>query len=270
MKKVSVLIPAYNAEPYIKAAIDSILGQTYQDFELIVVDDCSTDDTYNIISQYVARDSRITAFRNEHNQGIAKNRNKLLGFATGEYIIWQEADDISLPQRIEHQLAFMEAHPNVAICGGYLECFDEKKIVGIRKYSSIDAELRKLVFRYAPVPQPAAIIRRSCLIEVGPYNPDYTPADDLEMTLRLGSHYELANLPEIVMRFRIHNNANSTTFTKLKKLELNTLAIRQKYANEYGMSLFDKIYNLAQYISIFIVPPRLKIWLFNRFRNSKA
>lgn len=270
MTKISVLMPAYNAEPYIEAAIDSMLNQSHQDFEFIIGDNRSTDRTWEIIQKYASQDSRIIAMRHETNLGIAGNRNRLVERAQSEYVAWQEADDISLPLRLEHQLAFMETHPQVGICGGYLECFDENGIVGIRKYPSGDKELRKLVFRYAPVPQPAAIIRRHCFENVGLYDSVFTPADDLEMTLRLGTRFELANLPEVVMRFRLHNNASSTTFSKLKTLERHTIAVRKKYARAYNMNLFDRLYNIAQELSIYLIPPRFKIWLFNFFRNSRA
>lgn len=266
---ISVLTPAYNAEEYIAETIESILTQTYGDFEYIIADNSSTDRTWQIISEYAQKDKRIIAVKNDSNLGIAGNRNKLIDLAHGKYIVWQEADDISMPQRIEHQLSFMEQHPEVSLCGGYLECFNESGVIGIRKYPDDDENLRRLIFRYAPVAQPAAIIRKSCLDAMGPYAVQYVPADDLEMTLRLGAVYKMSNLPEIVLKFRIHNTVNSTTFSKLKMLELNTLAIRRQYARIYNMTMLDKLYNSAQYASIYIMSPRLKIWLFNRWRNSR-
>ena len=268
--KVSVLMPAYNAGPYLAEAIDSILSQTYRDFNFIICDDCSTDDTLQIIQKYAAIDSRIVVIKNDKNLGIAKTRNRLVEHSTAEYIAWQEADDISLPQRLEHQVSFMEQNPDVAICGGYLECFNTSGVIGVRKYPVDNDSLRKLVFRYAPVAEPAAIIRKSCLDVVGPYSVQYTPADDLEMTLRLGANYKMANLPEIVLKFRLHNTANSTTFSKLKILELNTLAVRRQYIDKYKMTLLDRLYNMAQYVSIYTIPPGLKIQIFNRWRNSKS
>lgn len=269
--KVSILTPAYNAADYIAETIESVLAQSYKDFEYIVCDDCSTDNTLNIIRKYASRDPRIAVIRNEVNLGIARTRNRLLEHASGQYIVWQEADDISVSDRIEKQLAFMDSHPEVGICGGTLECFDEEGVISYRRYPTGHAALRKIVFRYAPVPQPAAIIRRSCFDTLGHYLHDFTPADDLEMTLRIGARFAMANLPDTVLRFRIHNNTTSTTFSKLKKLELQTIRARRTYDGKgYSMDLFDKAYNILHYASIFLLPPRLKIGLFNWWRNTRA
>jgi len=266
--KVSVITPAYNTERYIGDAIESILQQTFADFEYIIIDDCSKDTTWEIIQNYAKKDSRIIALRNEKNLGIAGNRNRGLRESRGKYVVWQDADDISLPQRIEHQYQFMEAHPEVGIVGGYLQFFNEYGNTTVRKYKPDDASLRKKIFRYSPVGQPGAMVRKKSLDEVGEFDLRYPPAEDLDMSFRIGSKYALANLEEIVVRYR--ENANSATFTKLKIIERNTIIIRRKYAKGYGytMNLADMIYNVLQYLSIYIIPPRVKIWLFDFIRNS--
>ncbi len=265
---ISVILPAYNAEPYIAKAIDSILNQTFQDFELIIVDNCSTDKTWQIIQSYVIKDNRIRAYQNDINLGVAGNRNRGISFAEGDYFAWQDADDISYPQRLEKQYYFMEQNPKVGIVGGFLQFFDETGYLSIRKYAPDDASLRKTIFRYSPVALPATMIRKSSLDELGNYAVEYAPAEDLEMALRIGSRYRLANLQEVVLDYR--QTPNSVTFRSLKKMELETLIIRKKYAQNdaYYMTLFDKLYNFLQYISIFIIPPTWKIQLFNWLRNS--
>ena len=108
---VSVLIPVYNTEKYIKESLDSIISQTYTNLEIIVVDDASTDSTYSILSTYT--DPRLKLYRNKTNLYIAENRNKAISYATGKYIVWQDADDISLPIRVETLVSFMEEHPEI-------------------------------------------------------------------------------------------------------------------------------------------------------------
>lgn len=267
--KISVLMPAYNAEKYIKEAIKSILNQTFKDFEFIIVDDCSKDKTWQIIQNYAKKDKRILVLRNDRNLGIAGSRNKLVSLVKGKYIVWQDADDISMPCRIEHQYKFMEENPEVGICGGFLLFFNKNENKSIRKYAPDDKSLRKNIFRYSPVAQPAAIIRKKCFDEFGKYNLKYPPAEDLDMSFRIGTKYRFANLQEIVVRYRESND--SSTFTKLKKIELDTIEIREKYSKGYGynMDAFDRIYNLIQYFSTFIIPARLKIYLFNLMRNSR-
>lgn len=269
--KVSVITPAYNAGKYIRETIESILNQTFSEFEFIIIDDCSTDNTWEIIHEYEKRDSRIRAIKNETNLGIAGNRNKGIRLAQGEYIVWQDADDISIPTRIERQLRYMEVHPRVGIVGGFLEFFsDNGSSSGMRKYCETDSELRKNIFRYSPVAQPAAMIRKQCLDEVGEYDLRYPPAEDLDMSFRIGKKHEFANIQEVVIRYREH--PSSATFTRLKKIELSTLEIRRQHAKSgfYRMTFFDKIYNALQFFSIFMISPKMKIRLFNIFRNSKA
>lgn len=266
---VSVLTPAYNAGSYLAQTIEGVLNQTYENFEFIIINDCSTDNTYEIAKSYAEKDRRVRLVDNKENLGIAGNRNKAISLAKGEYIVWQDADDISVPTRIEKQVAFMENHPEVGICGGYLRFFDSTGVLGVRKYEAEDRLLRQTIFRFSPVAQPAAIIRKSAVDYAGKYDLAVVPAEDLDMSFRIGIKYKFANIPEVLVEYREH--PNSATFSKLKKMELNTIKIRNKYANApgYCMTVADKLYNFAHFASIFIIPPRTKIWLFSKIRNSK-
>jgi glycosyltransferase involved in cell wall biosynthesis len=265
---VTVLMPAFNADRYISAAIESILDQTFKDLEFIICDDCSTDTTWQIIQDYAKKEKRIIPVKNDKNLGIAGNRNKLLSMAQGDYIVWQDADDISVPNRVELQYHFMEQRPEIGISGGWLQFFNEKGDSGIRKYAEDDKSIRSKIFRYSPVAQPAAIVRKKCLDEAGWYDLKYPLSEDLEMSFRIGKNYQFANISKVLIRYR--ENITSATFTNLKKMELNALEIRLKYASSgnYSMTFTDKIYNWLQYISIYIIPPKLKIRLFNLIRNT--
>jgi len=266
---ISVLMPAYNTDRYIGEAIESILNQTFKEFELIIIDDASTDRTWEVIQKYAKLDKRIHAEKNSHNLYIANNRNKLIGMARGKYIAWQDADDISVKERLEKQYAFLENNPPVGIVGGYLLFFDESGGTSIRKYSQDDTDLRKTIFRYSPVAQPTAMIRRECFHMVGLYDPKYPPAEDIDMSFRIGRHWKFANLPYITLKYREHYI--SATFNRLKKIEQSTLEVRYKNDGQFGyrMSLFDKVFNLLQYFSIYFIPAYTRIRMFNFFRNTK-
>ena len=268
--KVSVLIPAYKAAPFIGEAIESILKQSFTDFELIVADDDSPDATWEIITHYADKDPRIVAVRNERNLGIAGNRNKLISIARGEFVMWQDADDISMPERMARQVAYMDSHPSVGIVGGYLQFFDEKGLGSIRHYAPDDVSLRANIFRYSPVAQPAAMLRKSAVLEAGEYDLRYPPADDLEMSFRIGRRYQFANLQEIVVQYR--ETASGATYTRLRRMELLTLEIRRKYSKDtaYRMTLLDKLYNVIHWASVYTIPPKMKIRLFNWLRNSRS
>jgi glycosyltransferase involved in cell wall biosynthesis len=265
---ISVLMTAFNSQAYIVEAIQSILNQTFTKFEFIILDDASTDGTWEIINKYASKDQRIIALKNEKNLGISGSRNRLVNLAKGEFIIWQDADDISLPSRLEKQYQFMINHPQVGISGGGLEFFEGNKILGTRKYALTDSELRKKIFRYSPVAQPAAIVRTRALKNINGYNPKLSVAEDLDVAFRLGQNYQFANLPEIVLRYR--HQKNSITFQKLKILEINTLKIRYYFLKNpaYHPSILDIIYNLLQLATLFLMPSSLRVYLFNHIRNS--
>lgn len=267
--EVSVIIPAYNAEKYIDESVESILGQTFQDLELIILDDGSTDQTSKKIQKLAEKDKRIIFLKNEKNLGIPKTRNKGISIAKGKYIAWQDADDISVPDRIEKQKAFLDENPQAGIVGGFLEFFEEGKKPSLRKYAATDEAIRKNIFKYSPVAQPASMIRKECFDRIGLYNTELEAAEDLEMSFRIGNAYKFANLQDTMIRYRVHSG--NITSNKLLTLEKNTLKIRRSYANGYNykMSLTDKIYNILQQISMHILPTSAKIYLFNLFRNSK-
>lgn len=265
---VSVLMPAYNTEKYIEKAIKSILEQTFKDFEFIIIDDCSTDETWNIIKKIQKNDKRIICIHHQKNVKIPATRNELVMKAQGAYIAWQDADDISMPDRLELQFSHLEKNPTVGIVGGFLEFFDENGSKSIRKYASDDATLRKNIFRYSPVAQPAAMIRKDVFKKVGLYDEKYTVAQDLDMSFRIGTYYEFANIPKVLLKYREHGK--SATFSRLKDQLKNTLEIRRKYAanKQYKYAFSDKCYNLAAWGMLFFPSPVTNS-LFKLIRNEK-
>lgn len=265
--KISVVMPAHNTGRYIKDAIDSILNQTFTDFEFIIIDDCSTDDSYRIIKEYLNKDDRIILFRNEKNLGIASTRTKGTLCARGKYIVTMDSDDISLPTRLEKQYKYLEAHKDCGVVGSHVEMFNgNNEIVGTKKFQENDIDLRKRIFLYSPVVQPAAMVRKEVFDNIGYYDPKYVNASDLDFWFRLGTKYKFSNIQEVLLRYRIHNG--SITVNNLKRLEKVTLDIREKYSKGYGysMSLFDKIINWCIRNTGF-VPYDFKMWLFYFIRS---
>jgi glycosyltransferase involved in cell wall biosynthesis len=266
--KISVIMPAHNAENYISEAIESILNQTFRDFELIIINDASTDKTGKIINYYLGRDKRIKKIENQEKIGIAASRNKGISSTRSSYIAWQDADDVSVRERLQKQYDFLENNKNIGIVGGFLKIFNSQKTIGIRKYPPDDVTLRKIIFRCSVVAQPAAMIRKACFNKVGKFDNSIPVAEDLDMCFRIGSQYNMANIQEILINYR--ENPNNSTFTRLKEMEMYTIKIRKKYALGYNfrMTFWDKLYNIFQFISVFIIPPKFKIIIFNLIRNS--
>ena len=262
-------MPVFNAQEYVGQAIESILNQTFKDFDLIIADDASTDNSWQIINKYKKKDSRIRIFKNKENKYIAENRNILLSHVKCKYIAWQDADDISMPDRLLHEYEYLEDHPEVGIVGGYLQFFNDKGNLGIRKYAPDDSSLRKQIFMFSPVAQPAAMIRRELFSKIGKYNLKYPPAEDIDMSFRIGTMYKFANLQEVVLKYR--ESDNSATYKNLRTIESNTIKIRMSYLSnsKYPHTFLDILYNLAQLVLLFTVPASYKIRLFNFVRNSR-
>lgn len=265
--RISVIMPVYNSERYLKDTIESILNQTFTDFELIIIDDGSTDSSYKIIEEYRKKDNRIIVLRNEKNLGIASTRTRGTLLAKGQYIVTMDADDISSLTRLEKQYNYLETHKDCGVVGSYVEMFnDNNEIVGIKKFHENDIDLRKRIFLYSPVVQPATMIRKEVFDNIGYYDTIYTNASDLDFWFRLGTKYKFANIQEVLLRYRIHNG--SITATNLKRLEKVTLDIRKKYSKGYGysMSPIDRIINWCIRNTRF-VPYEFKMWLFYFIRS---
>lgn len=268
-KLVSVIIPAYNAEAYIAEALDSILKQTYQNFEVIIIDDASVDRTLAIAKRYAAKDKRIRVYENESNKGVGANRTRGIELAKGEYICWQDADDISLPERLQSQVSYLDTHAEVGVVGGFIEFFDNTTTGPIRRYVETDDMLRKSIFRYNPVAQPASMFRAECFEKVGAYDERYKVSEDLEMLFRVGVHYKFANVQQVILKYR--QSSTSLTRANLRRMEIVTLNLRKKYAKNpaYSFSLFDRIYNLIQRLTLTFMPTSMRMAVFRLIRGDK-
>lgn len=197
--QISVVMPTYNAEKYIAEAINSILSQTFIDFEFIIINDASTDSTKEIIKSF--QDSRITLINNEQNRGVAKSLNIGIAAAEGKYIARMDADDISLQQRLQTQFDFMEQHPDIDICGSWMETFgDNKCIIKVpKKHNDIKDEL----FFSCSMLHPTVIFKKNLNLQ---YSSDFPRAEDYDLWCRKINELKFANIPEILMYYRIHSN----------------------------------------------------------------
>jgi glycosyltransferase involved in cell wall biosynthesis len=263
-------MPVYNAEPFIEEAIESVLNQTYTNFEFIIVDDASTDNSSAIIKDYVKQDNRINLLTNDKNLGIAETRTKGTKYAQGKYVAVADADDFSIPTRFSKQYEYLETHEDCGVVGGFIELFDSEtgKILGYRKYYPDDDRLRKRIFLYSPVAQPVSMIRRDAFDNLGYYDPKYPPAEDLDFWFRIGVKYKFANIQEVLLKYRV--NKKSATITNIQKMEAMSLEIRRKYSQGYGysMTILDKVFNQSLRMTAF-VPYKTKMWIFNLIRDER-
>ena len=210
---VSVLMQAYNAERYIAEAIESVLNQTYKNFELIVINDGSTDNTLDIIEEFARQDERIKVVSHP-NMGMGASLNKGIAIAKNEWIIRMDADDVMLPHRIERQVAFVSENPDIAVAGCLVYYIDELgKIIG---KSASDLKTRRDFKRYLDsneligVSHPGVIMRKSVVQEVGGYRPQYWPADDIDLWNRVAERgYLILVQQEYLLKYRIHGSSVS-------------------------------------------------------------
>lgn len=192
---------AYNAAPAIGETIESILRQSHTDFECIIVDDCSTDATRNVIQSF--SDKRIRLLCNETNQERCISRNTAIAAARGEFVAVTDADDISLPQRLAVQLAFMRKHPEVVLCGSQVALYEEPSKVW--RPPSANAAIRAQIPFENPFFQSTVFFRRQNFLKIGEwYDPAMPPSEDYELWSRLARHEDMvfANVEDVLVRYR--------------------------------------------------------------------
>jgi glycosyltransferase involved in cell wall biosynthesis len=266
--KVSVLLPAYNAEKYIKQSIDSILNQTFTDFEFIIIDDCSTDSTWEIIKSYEKKDNRIVAVRNKQNLGIAGNLNKAISLSKGEYLARMDADDWSYPDRFQKQIDILEADKHTGIVGGFIDiCDEELNVLYLRKYDITDTEIRKNLFKNSPFCHPAVMYRHEVTLD-NEYNIELSPTEDYDFYFRVGNQWKFSNLKDTLLKYRTSKTQSSSL--KANRQQYLTLYIRLKAIVEYGYkaSTKDILSSLMQLVLIPLLPQLIKVSLFNLLRKN--
>jgi glycosyltransferase involved in cell wall biosynthesis len=205
---VTVLLPAYNAAPTLLGAVDSVFGQSYTDFELLVMDDGSTDATAEVLKS--CRDSRVRVVRSERNQGLIAVLNQGLELARGKYIARMDADDTAHPRRLELQLGFLEAHPDVGICGTWFRVRGGWRRTVVRTPTSHQAISARLFFR-SPFAHPTVAFRRAFLEESGlRYDPQAVDAEDFDLWVRARERTRFANIPRVLLDYQVHSDQTSS------------------------------------------------------------
>lgn len=249
---VTVLMPVYNTEKYISEAIDSVLGQTYEDFEFLIIDDGSTDNSVEIINSY--SDKRIRLEKNIKNIKLISTLNKGIGLAAGKYICRFDSDDICYPTRIEKQVHFMETNPEFVACSSWIENFyedlDRSEII---KYEENTDEIRIRTLYQNHFVHPGSFIRKDFLIKTGMlFDKSYIHSEDYHFFVKLSEIGKLYNIQEPLVKVRKHlsnvsvlnadiQNRNSINVIKyqLEKIGINTDDIDFELYFRFFYSSFD-------------------------------
>ena len=225
---VSILMPVYNTERYVAQAVESILCQTFKDFEFIILDDGSTDASLKILKEYAAKDKRIR-LKNRENKGVSRTRNELLKQATGEFIAVMDADDVALPERLALQVEFLNANPHVVCVGGAHELIDEKgRFLTRLLLPEHDEQIQKLALAgHGSICNSCATVRRTALIQIDGYDETLAAGtEDLDVWLKLGEVGALANLEHTVLKYRLLKSSISEKNGVLQRQEAREVCKR--------------------------------------------
>ncbi len=250
-QKVSVIICSYNRAEYLSRAIASVLAQTYENFEIIVIDDASTDTTQEILKSY-SGNSNIILLKNDQNLGISKSRNKGVSHASGTYIAMLDSDDFWIDsEKLERQVFLLNTDTKIGIVGSGIRCVrkDGAKIKD-SLYHTNDIAIRNHILIRNQFAQSAVMFRKDVFLEAGPYDEKLALAEDLDLWLRIGKKYSFANLKEVMVGYTIHSSSESRS----KKLQMALVIdmIIRKYRNNYPHYWKAKIVSLGRI---------LKAWL---------
>ncbi len=205
MPKISVVMSVYNGEKYLKSAVESILGQSFGDFEFIIVDDGSTDRSLDLLKAFQKQDERIKII-SRGNKGLISSLNEGIKLAEGDYIARMDADDISKTTRLEKQLKYMEEN-NLMVCGTWAEGIDSlgNKIKDM-DYPPSEKKIKSFSLLHNPFIHPSVMFRKDIFEKVGGYKKFFKHIEDYELWTRIVFKYKTGNIPEALLEYRLHND----------------------------------------------------------------
>lgn len=263
--KVSVVMSAYNAEKYIGEAIESILNQTFDDFEFIIIDDRATDATNKIIKRYQQQDARIIVLENEENIGLTKSLNRGLSVAKGEYIARMDADDISTVDRFKKQVAFLDTHLDYTFVSCKAQYIDENgHPEQMRHFPETNEEIYRMMPKVNAVMHPGVMFRKDAVEAIGNYCEDFPVAQDYELWLRgIAAGYKFYNIQEPLVLFR-RNDTYNTRKSKTYRLTQFKAELRGFRLNHYPPQKY--VYLLIP-LAMAYIPPKVMDRMFYYFKR---
>ncbi|MFH0942942.1 MAG: glycosyltransferase [Candidatus Beckwithbacteria bacterium] len=262
--KLTVIMPVYNQDAVVLAAVDSIVNQTFSDFIFIIIDDASSDNSLEILRSAVKKDQRIRLITNHHHLGLTKSLNQALRLVSTKYIARMDADDISLPTRLVKQINFLETHPQIMLLGTAAYLVDDTgKQIGLKRCPSDHNRLRTQILKYCPFIHPTWMFRRSILQEIGEYNEAFPFSQDYELALRITRRFKTANLAEPLIKYRV-NSAQAISLKNLKKQEWLALKARFLALTSYGYP-FTEAWKLVKPLLSFLAPIGIKKIVYRKF-----
>jgi len=262
---ISVIMPAHNAGKFVMQAIDSIINQTYTNWEMVIINDASNDNTYQILKKY-SQNKKIKILKNKYNLGVAGSLNKALKMTKGEYIARMDGDDISLPKRLETQVKLLQNNPKLVAIGTQVNIIDEETRITAKKEFPINPKVcADMLMLTVPIQHPSLMVRAGKIKKYG-YNSHYKTAEDWDLYFKLLNDGQLSNTKETLFLYRQVFGTNG--FHKIKrafwlifKIRLNGIL---KY--NYRPTFIGILGTILQTIIVAILPQKLTFKLFNFWR----
>jgi glycosyltransferase involved in cell wall biosynthesis len=267
---ISVLMPMFNAAQYVEEAIQSIRRQTYPNWELIIIDDCSTDGSVAVVKKLKKEDPRIKLYRNPKNLGIGSTMNEALRHAKGSFLARMDADDVAFPERLEKQVSYLLNHHDVGIVGSYMvEINEHNDVIAARKVPLDHESISRSMINTQTIQNSTNMINPKLIpAHQLRYDGRYSPVDDLDFWFRQLNHVRFANIPEYLMGYRKHTNNSS--LKNIKKTFALTHQIRLKALTKYGYTTgFTQIaIHALQALIVFTIPNRMLYGLFKLWKGD--
>lgn len=259
-------MPVYNAGNFLVEAIESIRNQSHSNWELIAVNDCSTDNSWEILKEFASKDKRIKVFKNKTKKYLSGSLNFALKKVQGEYIARMDADDISLPWRFQKQTELLGGNPNLVAVGGHEEIINEDgEIIGIKKFPIEPKTCREVMINYMAT-QPPVLMARAEVLKNLRYDTNLAKNDDIDIHFQLLQYGEFSNVDDIIFQYRKRNN--SLTHSRAKDVYFMALKIRLRAISKYGYrpNLLRFLLLPLETCLIVLLPTKLILSLFELLR----
>lgn len=260
MPKVSVIMSVRNGEKYLRQSVNSILEQTYKNFEFIVVDDCSEDSTLNILRRI--KDSRLKIITSKKKKGLTASLNLCLKLCRGEFIARMDHDDIARKDRLKKQISFLEKNPKIGVVGSWVTLIDSQdRIKGLLKFPKDPDTVFKKIFLYNPLRHSTVMFRKELVNKYGFYDERLDGAEDYDLWLRFARFTKIANIDMPLLKYRLHDQRVSEK--EEKKVLKAAIMARIKAIRFYKYPLWKLIY-LIKPVSTYFIPSKIKKLFFQK------
>ncbi len=267
---VSVVMPVYNAGGFLVASIESILNQTYKNTEFIIVDDASTDESWEILKKYAKKYKKMKLFRNTRNLGISETAKRAISEAKGDFIARMDADDIALPNRLEQQIAYLQQHKKTVALGGQCMLIDKDGyVIGNKTFPTTFKKIYKYIFEFVPLQQPTMMIARKRLPKNFEYYRDgMNTAEEVELLFKLFQKGRVENLNNIVLMYRIHDENYSLKNPKETFLLTFLTRVKAIFCYGYRPTAQGLLTTIIQAFIVLLLPKKLIIYIYKVIRNK--